>query len=475
MAPDGVEQSMIVINGQFPGPLIEANLGDWIQVTVKNEISGPEEVTALHWHGLNQPGTPWFDGLPGVGQCPIAPGASMVYKFRADEAGTSWWHSHQLAQYTQGAFGPIIVHGPSEYSDYDEDLGPVIINDWYHTYYTDIQNQVLAPTNGGAPPRPISQSNLVGGAGRFAPMNTQSNLANNGSITTAPVNARSAAIPYKSWKVEAGKRYRMRLINAGSVGFETVSIDEHKLTVIANDFIAVQPYEVDFVRLAVGQRQDVVFTASGTAGQNYWLRAFNEPNCGQTEGPDGRAIISYGGDENAEPTTTATAIPPNTSCSTDDLSLTIPVEVKPMKEPDTTITLNFEQRPDEQGVFRWFTNGVAFKGDPGQPLLSTAISQDTTLFPPERNVYNLGSNSTVRIIMQNSNLAPHPMHLHGHDFQILAEGIGTWDGHIVRPENPQRRDTVMMWGGPQAIPSYTVIQYEQDNPGIWPIRKFLPF
>lgn len=452
MAPDGVETSMILVNGQFPGPLIEANWGDWIEVTVHNDIYGPEEATILHWHGLNQPGTPWYDGVPGVSQCPIVPGSSFTYRFRADEFGTSWWHSHQAAQYSQGLMGPIVVHGPSEYADFDVDLGPVIINDWYHDYYTDIEHQIMQPAAPGAPPpRPISQSNLVGGAGRFG----------------------DSAVPYTSWKVEAGKKYKMRLVNTGSTGFETISIDNHKLKVIANDFIPVQPYDVDFVKLAVGQRTDVVFTASGEPGESYWFRAYNDPLCGQTDGPDGRGIIAYNdADPSVEPTSTGLPIPPNDRCATDDLGLTVPLYSSPVVEPDTTITIRIVQRPDETGVFKWFMNNVVYHGNSAKPVVLTAITEDSTLFSPEETVYDTGSNKTVRLILENNSLSPHPMHLHGHDFQVLSTGAGTWDGTIRNPSNPQRRDTEMMWGGPTANPSYTVIQYEQDNPGIWALRKY---
>lgn len=56
---------MIVINGQFPAPLIEASWGDWVEVTVKNSIQNPPEGTAIHWHALRQKETPWYDGVPG--------------------------------------------------------------------------------------------------------------------------------------------------------------------------------------------------------------------------------------------------------------------------------------------------------------------------------------------------------------------------------------------------------------------------
>ena len=99
IAPDGYQQSVILVNGAFPGPTIEANWGDTIQVTVHNQITGPEEGTGLHWHGQLQKGTPWFDGVPAVGQCPIAPGSSFTYTFQASLYGTSWYHSHYSAQY----------------------------------------------------------------------------------------------------------------------------------------------------------------------------------------------------------------------------------------------------------------------------------------------------------------------------------------------------------------------------------------
>jgi FtsP/CotA-like multicopper oxidase with cupredoxin domain len=53
-SPDGYQKDVLVINGQFPAPLIEANWGDTIQVTVHNQIDGPPEGTALHWHGILQ-------------------------------------------------------------------------------------------------------------------------------------------------------------------------------------------------------------------------------------------------------------------------------------------------------------------------------------------------------------------------------------------------------------------------------------
>ena len=108
---------MILINNQFPGPLIEANWGDTIRVKVTNNINNPEEGTSLHWHGIQQKHTPWYDGVPSVSQCPIAPGSSFTYSFQADLYGTSWYHSHMSSQYIDGILGPLIVYGSVSCSD----------------------------------------------------------------------------------------------------------------------------------------------------------------------------------------------------------------------------------------------------------------------------------------------------------------------------------------------------------------------
>lgn len=69
-------------------PLIEANYGDMISVTVTNNL--PNEGTSMHWHGFLQTGTNAQDGVPGITQCPIPPGSSFTYTFRATLYGSSW-------------------------------------------------------------------------------------------------------------------------------------------------------------------------------------------------------------------------------------------------------------------------------------------------------------------------------------------------------------------------------------------------
>ena len=90
IAPDGVEVTGFLINGQYPGPLLEANWGDYVQVTVYNEV--PDEGASVHWHGILQKGSQTYDGVPGVSECPIAPGQSLTYTWRASLYGLSLIH-----------------------------------------------------------------------------------------------------------------------------------------------------------------------------------------------------------------------------------------------------------------------------------------------------------------------------------------------------------------------------------------------
>ena len=113
---------------------------------------------ALHWHGLLQTGTPWENGVPSVSQCPIAPGKSLTYSFKADLYGTSWYHSHYSAHYAGGILGPMIIYGPKN-ANYDIDLGPVLLTDYYHMSYYDIVEEVMGTNLSLTEPRSVN--NLI--------------------------------------------------------------------------------------------------------------------------------------------------------------------------------------------------------------------------------------------------------------------------------------------------------------------------
>lgn len=116
------------------------------------------------------------------------------------------------------------------------------------------------------------------------------------------------------------------------------------------------------------------------------------------------------------------------------------------------------------------TNGRQFRANLNNALLAQATSPSFRFssVDPKANLYDFGTNSSVRVVMKSFFFAPHPMHLHGHDFYVLAEGFGDWNGVITNPNNPLRRDTHQLQGSrPDGTPAYAVIQFNLDNPGIW--------
>ena len=106
---DGTEHSGYTLNGSTPGPTIRAELGDLVEVTLRND--NVEDGATLHWHGLDVPNA--MDGVAGVTQDAVGVGEEFVYRFVADEVGTYWYHSHQVSheQVRGGLLGALVVHG----------------------------------------------------------------------------------------------------------------------------------------------------------------------------------------------------------------------------------------------------------------------------------------------------------------------------------------------------------------------------
>ncbi|RDW61330.1 hypothetical protein BP5796_11222 [Coleophoma crateriformis] len=445
IAPDGYQKSVILINGQFPGPVIEANWGDTIVVNVHNQITGPEEGTSFHWHGILQKANPFMDGVPSVQQqVALSHGTS-----------DSWYHSHYSAQYAGGLLGPMIIHGPSN-ADYDIDLGPVFLTDYYHGEYFDILKSTTAPLQSGGNPAPLSDNNLINGKGNF-----DCSTVAVGDTTKCTNNAGIAKFQFTT-----GKTHRLRLINAGAEALQRFSIDGHTMTVIANDFVPIKPYKTTVVTLGIGQRSDVLVTANiGSSTSSFWMRSNISTICSLAKQPNALAAIYYDrADTTKTPTSTAWNVPDPGTCANDDLSLTEPMYTIAPSPPTTTKTMEINFFINSTGNFLWTLDGTSFRANYNNPLLQLA-NLGKLDFPEIWNVKNFGDNPTVRVIINNNSPAAHPMHLHGHNMQVLHEGPGQWDGTIIRPTNPQRRDVQQVRVG-----GHIVFQYDTDNPGVWPFH-----
>ena len=395
IAPDGYERDVLLVNGAFPGPLIEANWGDTIQVKVTNNITGPEEGTALHWHGFFQKGTPWYDGVPSVSQCPIAPRKSYTYQFQADVHGSTWYHSHYSAQYAGGLFGPLVVYGPRNpdpKTKYDIDLGPVLLSDWYHGEYYDLVKQVMSPTGGLV----FSDNNLINGKNNF-------NCSTKPAGDNTPCNSNAGLAKFK---FQRGKVHRLRLVNSGAEGLQRFAIDGHKMTVIANDFVAVEPYQTDVVTLGIGQRADILVKADGNLDA-YWMRSNISAICGVTRQPFAKAAIYYdNADQTKEPKTTATTPADDSgACVNDNLALTNPIVKMPLPPADKTYNMSIKLFRNATNHLLFSFDEVAFRGNMNSPTLLLADLGNTT-FDPIWNVKNTGNAKSVRVIVNNQSPIP---------------------------------------------------------------------
>ncbi|MEV0155465.1 multicopper oxidase family protein [Micromonospora sp. NPDC050686] len=103
----GRDAAAWAFNAQVPGPELTATVGDVLAVTLRNRDIG--RGVTLHWHGYDVPNGQ--DGVPGVTQAAVLPGQEFVYRFRADQAGTYWYHTHAVSDVgvRMGLYGVLVV------------------------------------------------------------------------------------------------------------------------------------------------------------------------------------------------------------------------------------------------------------------------------------------------------------------------------------------------------------------------------
>lgn len=123
---DGRTVDGFSVNGSTPGPLIEAKMGELVEVRLTND--NVADGVTLHWHGVNVPNAE--DGVAGVTQDAVGRGESHTYRFVANRVGSYWYHSHQQSdpQVIGGLLGPLVIH-PAEGIREDVDVAAVV-----HTY-----------------------------------------------------------------------------------------------------------------------------------------------------------------------------------------------------------------------------------------------------------------------------------------------------------------------------------------------------
>jgi CopA family copper-resistance protein len=254
-----------VVNGRLPAPLLRWREGDTITLRVSNRLSAP---TSIHWHGMIVPAD--MDGVPGLSFNGIGPGETYVYRFKVNQSGTYWYHSHSRFQEQTGLYGPIVIepkHGERHRADREHvvllsewtDLDPEHIyrslkrqNNYFNfgrrtagDFVTDVRKQGWKPT--------IADRSMWGQM-RMDP----TDLADvSGSAYTYLMNGTT---PNGNWTglFRRGEKVRLRFINGSSMTFFDIRIPGLKLTVVATDGQDVEPVTVDEFRIGIAEVYDVI-------------------------------------------------------------------------------------------------------------------------------------------------------------------------------------------------------------------------
>ncbi|KAJ7827250.1 laccase, partial [Mycena olivaceomarginata] len=429
VSPDGFSRSAVTANGIAPGPIITALKGEEFNLNVINALTDHTMLlsSSIHWHGFFQKNTSWADGPAFVTQCPIAANDSFLYTFST--AG-----QHTATQYCDGLRGALVVYDlfDPHLSLYDATV--ITLADWYHAPAHDL----------GVIPTLVST--LINGLGRYAGGPT-SQLA----VIT----------------VVHGLRYRFRLVSVSCDPNFIFTIDGHTFTIIEVDGVSTQPLAVDSIQIYAGQRYSFVLKANATIS-NYWIRTVANGGTAGFDNGINSAILRYVGAPLSDPTTTATtSVNPLVETNLHPLVATPVPGTHAVGAADVAlnlaITLDFT-------TFKFRVNGAEFI-PPTAPVLLQILSGAHTaaeLLPPG-SIYTLPPNSVIEISIPGGTPgAPHPFHLHGHNFWVVRSAGSTtynWD-------NPVIRDVVST--GPSTSDN-TTIRFVTDNAGPWFLHCHIDF
>jgi FtsP/CotA-like multicopper oxidase with cupredoxin domain len=226
------------------------------------------------------------------------------------------------------------------------------------------------------------------------------------------------------------------------------------------DFVAIEPFSVPYISIGIGQRYDVLVTADQLV-QNYWLRAIPQNTCSDVDNANNiKAIVSYVGSPTADPTTQALAMPDD--CDDEPMSSLVPaLSLNPgtfslQRSASTSLSLT-------DSYFRWEIGPQPMQVEWNDPSLLQIYNNATHWNTSDSVIELQQANTWVFFVIENTNDVPHPIHLHGHDFYLLAQDTGTYStASQLSTNNPPRRDVAMLPGS-----GYMVIAFLTDNPGAW--------
>ncbi len=389
-----------------PGAPFRATAGDRVLVDFRNDLP---EATSVHWHGLAIRND--MDGVPGVTTPETPPGGEFAFDFVVPDPGTHWFHPHHGMQLDHGLYAPFIIDDPADPGDYDAEW-ILMLDDW---------------TDGiGPSPTEIMEKLIADGATGSGEMGGMGGMHGMGGMDAGDVeyplyliNGRPPSDP-DTLAARPGDRVRLRIVNSSADTVFTVALGGHDLSVTHTDGYPVQPVTTSALRIGMGERYDATVTlADGVfalvaepVGKRGLARALVRTGSGAAPGESDRPSELDG-----------------YPLTVDALRAAGSVRL-PQREPDSVqdVLLSGSMAP-----YVWTINGRTY--DDTIPL-------------------TIREGDAGRLRIRNMSMMSHPLHVHGHTFQLgPAGGPGP------------RKDTVLLppMGG-------VSVDLAATNPGAWMVH-----
>ncbi|KAL9235354.1 hypothetical protein vseg_010117 [Gypsophila vaccaria] len=475
---------IVTVNGRFPGPTIVAREDDTILVKVVNHV---KYNVSIHWHGVRQIRTGWSDGPAYITQCPIQPGQTYLYNFTlTGQRGTLLWHAHilWLRATVHGAIVVLPKLGvPYPFPKPDKET-VVVLGEWWKSDVEAVINQAM---KSGLAPNVSDAHTINGYTGPLQGCNSQKMF---------------------DIHVKPGKKYMLRVINAGLNEELFFKIAGHHLTVVEVDATYVKPFKTDAILIAPGQTTNVILEAHNNTNSMGKYLVVVSPFMDApipVDNVTGLASVRYPTTLPAALTTTLTAPPPINSTNVAN-NFTNSLKGLNSKEYPTLVPLKIDHTlffavglgvnpcptcingsrvvADINNVTfimpkisllqaHYFNiSGVYtddFPGNPQVPFNYTGSRVSNFATTNGTRVYKLEYNATVQLVLQDTAMIAaenHPFHLHGFNFFVVGKGLGNYnpknDPKKFNLVDPVERNTVGVPSG-----GWTAIRFRADNPGVW--------
>lgn len=389
---------------------LTANKGQTFDVTLQNNLNVP---TSIHWHGIILPNNQ--DGVAFITQFPLYPQTSYHYQFPIVQAGTFFMHSHFGLQEQQLLSAPLILRDPDDDLIADKEV-IVMLSDF--SFKSPMEIFLKLRCNNKKMQMQNSSHEKMKMGSDVVEVDYDAFLANSRTLEDPEIV-----------QVKPNERVRLRLINASSATNFFINLGELDGTAIAVDGSRIQPLQERQFELGIAQRIDIVVTIP-KAGGVFPILAQGEATTMQT------GIILNASSENKKVTLSSRTEKKAGVIENKQEAKLHALTPMPKRDIDRKHTLELG---GDMANYIWTINGQAW---------------------PEVTPVLVKKGERVEITFKNATAMTHPMHLHGHVFEVTEVDGKSIQGAV--------RDTVLV------SPNATVkIQFDADNPGVWPLHCHL--